>query len=280
MTAANNRFSGAELDEAAPTVKHHNRVPPLSDAKTTPKSNKSQARWSFVVISIVVLTIGGAYTTKRFLAPAPAPLAAEELSLGDIATERLPTASPLARPLEFSPSLTPAAVPSTIGTVSTSTASPIVTNPAASSTTVNASPDQTAIHTSIDRLTRDFNSVSARIGHLESELASVKTTLAEQHAKAAVVPKYVTRPRSSTKAKPIITEKPTAPTIGVLSVDTWDGRPSVSVSQGQEIRFIGEGDAVANGYVLKQADSKKQQAVFVAPSGETHGTQSPVNKSQ
>ena len=148
-----------------------------------------------------------------------------------------------------------------------SIATPPTPSPATANTLASTT-DQAAIHTAIDQLTTDFKSLSGRFDRVENDLASIKTTLAEQHTKAASEVRPVTRPRSLAKTKQAAAEKPTAPNIGLLSIDTWDGRPSVSVSQGQEIRFVNEGDALGNGYVLKQADSKKQKAVFVPQSGD------------
>ena len=52
----------------------------------------------------------------------------------------------------------------------------------------------------------------------------------------------------------------------VLSVDTWDGRPSVSVQVGTEVRFFSEGDVVANA-LLRRADPATQRVEFVSASG-------------
>jgi len=48
----------------------------------------------------------------------------------------------------------------------------------------------------------------------------------------------------------------------VLGVDTWNGRPSVSMRVGAEVRFFSEGDVVANALVRK-ADPTTQRVEFV-----------------
>jgi hypothetical protein len=53
----------------------------------------------------------------------------------------------------------------------------------------------------------------------------------------------------------------------LLAVDTWNGVPNVSISQGQEVRFLSEGDATPEGLVLRKADPGTQRAVFQLPSG-------------
>jgi hypothetical protein len=52
----------------------------------------------------------------------------------------------------------------------------------------------------------------------------------------------------------------------VLSLDSWNGRPSVSVQVGSEVRFFSEGDVVANALV-RRADPATQRVKFVSASG-------------
>jgi hypothetical protein len=58
------------------------------------------------------------------------------------------------------------------------------------------------------------------------------------------------------------------PSPDVLSVDTWNGKPSVAVRNGDNVQFLGEGDK-AGTYTLKKVDRDGQRAVF---SDDTGGT--------
>jgi len=283
MTNINSKFLVVNSeDENAPKTKSQHQAD-LSNRKTNPKSDKPRWIKTSIVIGVVVLIISSAIIAKKFSTTSPTLPAVEALSISNAASEKTSNGSTLAGPLEsFSPPAPATINPNAIAT-STEITPPIASTPAPTSAIANPSIstiDQTALHTSIDQLVSDFKSLSGREDQVENDLATIKTNLAEQQTKTAVEAKHLTHHRSPAKSKLTVTEKSTERTIGVLSIDTWDGRPSVSVSQGQEIRFIGEGDALTDGYVLKQADSKKQQAIFVSPSGETRGARSSVNESQ
>ena len=56
----------------------------------------------------------------------------------------------------------------------------------------------------------------------------------------------------------------TAPEL--LSVDSWNGRPSVAVRNGATVQFIGEGDR-AGAYTLQRAEQGSQRATFADPAG-------------
>ena len=53
----------------------------------------------------------------------------------------------------------------------------------------------------------------------------------------------------------------------LLSVDTWDGRPSVVVASGQQTRILQPGDSI-NGITLKHADPVSGRATFSTGTGQ------------
>jgi hypothetical protein len=283
MPASNNKVTVVELDdEDIPKADHGDRSD-LRGAHTVSTPSRSRTgrpngKRSIIIASAIALAIGGMYAA-RHLRKSGVP----EALFHDKAASEKPPGSSLAGPLEPSLPVLSASQHKTAVTGS-GPASPIGAPPAPSATIKSGAVtavDLTEIHESIAQLRTDLTTLAGRAEQMASEVASIKTDLAEHQAKGAAateVSRVVPR-RSLAKAKPTVADKPAAVIIGVLSVDTWDGRPSISVSQGQEIRFISEGDALPGGYVLKQADGRKQQATFTAPSGQTLGTRSTVEES-
>lgn len=90
----------------------------------------------------------------------------------------------------------------------------------------------------------------------------------EKLAKTLVARRPAARPKLKPEPKVEVTPAVQQPSAQVLSIDSWDGRKSVSVSQGGQIKFLNEGDSIG-GYVLKKADGSAQQADFVTPDGQT-----------
>ena len=86
----------------------------------------------------------------------------------------------------------------------------------------------------------------------------------------------VTAPMARSAARPAIKAASVAPADAasapdvqarLLSVDTWDGRPSVVVASGQQTRILQPGDSI-NGITLKHADPVSGRATFSTGTGQ------------
>ena len=86
----------------------------------------------------------------------------------------------------------------------------------------------------------------------------------------------VTAPMARSAARPAIKAASVAPADAasapdvqaqLLSVDTWDGRPSVVVASGQQTRVLQPGDSI-NGITLKHADPVSGRATFSTGTGQ------------
>jgi hypothetical protein len=147
---------------------------------------------------------------------------------------------------------------------------------AASSAAPRAAPDASGAITrqlaelkaAYERLVQQSHEADERIAQVEADLAGLKQQVEKSqaaHAKAQRQARQLARQLHATKAAapetPALQQPPT-----VLSVDTWNGRPSVSVQVGAEVRFLAEGDTVANA-LLRKADPATQQVEFVSTSG-------------
>ena len=90
------------------------------------------------------------------------------------------------------------------------------------------------------------------------EMSRAAQTRAQRQSKALARQLRATRAATSAQAG--------QPSPAVLSVDTWNGRPSVSVQVGSEVRFVSEGDLVGSALV-RRADPATQRVEFVGLSG-------------
>lgn len=110
------------------------------------------------------------------------------------------------------------------------------------------------------------NSIAALMDGLRESNADIEALREEQKKLArSVARNWAVTARA--KDKQVATPAPIN-TATVLSVDSWNGRQSVSVSQGGQIKFINQGDSIG-GFVLKGADLTKQQVEFSTPDGRT-----------
>lgn len=104
---------------------------------------------------------------------------------------------------------------------------------------------------------------------MQSKVEQLQTDVGDMHGKLTkLLRPHVVRHPKVTEPKPVpqVQQEAPPPSARVMSVDIWGGRPSVSVSQGGEIKFLNEGDSL-NGFVLKDANPKSQQAEFATPAG-------------
>lgn len=130
-------------------------------------------------------------------------------------------------------------------------------------------PQLQALSSAYEQLQQHARATDERLGQLEAELASlrqqVQTSRAAQlkaHRQAQALATQLRTARAAAETQAV--HQALAPK--VLSVDTWAGRPSVSVQVGAEVRFFAEGDVVANA-LLRKADPATQRVEFVSAAG-------------
>ena len=132
-----------------------------------------------------------------------------------------------------------------------------------------APPQLQALSSAYEQLQQHARATDERLGQLEAELASLRQQV--QTSRAAQLKAYRQAQALATQLR---TARAAAETQAVhqalapkvLSVDTWAGRPSVSVQVGAEVRFFAEGDVVANA-LLRKADPATQRVEFVSAAG-------------
>ena len=119
-----------------------------------------------------------------------------------------------------------------------------------------------------ERLAQRSLEADLRIGRIEAEFADLKVQLNSARAAHAQ-----TRKQASALARQLelvraaaAHPKPTPPRPRVLSIDTWNGRPSVAVQVGEEVRFVAEGDVIA-GALVRKADPATQRVEFLNAAG-------------
>jgi hypothetical protein len=130
-------------------------------------------------------------------------------------------------------------------------------------------PSLQALSSAYEQLQQHARATDERLSQLEAELASlrqqVQTSRAAQlkaHRQAQALARQLRTARAAAETQAVHQ----APAPKVLSVDTWAGRPSVSVQVGNEVRFFAEGDVVANA-LLRKADPATQRVEFVSAAG-------------
>jgi hypothetical protein len=120
-----------------------------------------------------------------------------------------------------------------------------------------------------ERLLQRSRGTDERLDRIEADAAQLRQKFEKSHAAHARVRRQartlarqlrVAQAEAAAQAQ-VVQQRPK-----VLSVDTWNGRPSVSVQVGDEVRFFSEGDVIANALVRK-ADPATQRVEFVSTSG-------------
>jgi TolA-binding protein len=130
-----------------------------------------------------------------------------------------------------------------------------------------------------DRQTHQLLEVEQRLSQFEADVAELRAQARERRA-SFVRPQRSARtsstaPRASAQeAQPAADPPPT-----VLSVDTWNGQPSVSVLVDGELRFVSEGDRVGR-RLVRQADAQTQRIHFSPISGPVESAAPTVGASQ
>ena len=130
-------------------------------------------------------------------------------------------------------------------------------------------PQLQALSSAFEQLQQHARVTDERLGRLEAELAGLRQQVqrsraahlkAHRQAQALATQLRTARAAAETQAVQ------QAPIPRVLSVDSWAGRPSVSVQVGAEVHFFSEGDVVANA-LIRKADPATQRVEFVSAAG-------------
>lgn len=126
----------------------------------------------------------------------------------------------------------------------------------------------TELKTAYERLMQQSQETDQRLDRIEADVAELKQQFEKGHAAQAKAQRQArAMARQLRVAQAAATEaRAVQQQPRVLSVDSWNGRPSVSVQVGSEVRFFSEGDVVENALVRK-ADPATQRVEFVSASG-------------
>jgi len=122
------------------------------------------------------------------------------------------------------------------------------------------------IEQALDQQGKAIDKLSSDIAELvSSQQKPVATVASEQPRPQKRRNKALVRKQTKELAENKTTQpKDTAPEL--LSVDTWNGRPSVAVRNGAAVQFLAEGDR-AGAYTLHRAEQGSQRATFADPAG-------------
>lgn len=126
----------------------------------------------------------------------------------------------------------------------------------------------TELKTAYERLVQQTQGTDQRLDRIEADLAELRQQFEKSHAaqakaqrQARAMARQLRVAQAAATVARVVQEQPR-----VLSVDSWNGRPSVSVQVGSEVRFFSEGDVVANALV-RRADPATERVEFVSASG-------------
>jgi hypothetical protein len=285
----------SDLDESRVTGTHRND-PDLWKVKdekrnvTEPPTRlkKKKSIGFFLVMAIALAATGGGifYLKTHGVSPGMAKSVAQVAS-----------GASLPGPLE--PSIAASVSPSTGAIGGTTASSQPVAKVTASAPTVTAPQNvaQTAAVTAMPDTAQNFAAikvVETRLDDISKQVATMADdlkTLIAGHAQSKEQVAQLTE-RARTAPAPVVAAarpaqlmyqvarapapKPVprqpvntaAGSTNVVSVDMWNGTPSVAISEGDSIRFMSPGDVTAQGLTVKNADPISQQVTFGMPSGE------------
>lgn len=159
------------------------------------------------------------------------------------------------------------APPLAVAATSSGASSPTPTPPASTSSaaaTAALAEELSELRQSCEDLSSRIESTDQRLDNIESDVTQVRQQLDKQEVVLARAMVRATRAAPRPPAAPATSERPAVPTI--LAVDVWNGRPSASVKVGSDIRFVAEGDFVAD-MLVKRADVPRQEVEFVSTAG-------------
>ena len=161
-------------------------------------------------------------------------------------------------------------------TIEPKPAQPAPTAPVSTVDVAPAAPDKTEsslvlsrlsnIEQALDQQGKAIDKLSSDIAELvSSQQKPIVPVASEQPRPQKRRNKALVRKQTKELAENKTTQpKDTAPEL--LSVDTWNGRPSVAVRNGAAVQFLAEGDR-AGAYTLHRAEQGSQRATFADPAG-------------
>lgn len=153
---------------------------------------------------------------------------------------------------------------------------PTAPAPAVPTDTVQNAAAIKAIEAQLDDLTRQVGTMADEVktliaGHAQSKEQLTQLTARNTPAPVAAATRP-TPPRQfvarATTPKPVAAVNASGRSTSVVSVDVWNGTPSVAIAEGDSIRFMSPGDVTAQGMTVKRADPVAQQVTFSMPSGD------------
>jgi len=168
---------------------------------------------------------------------------------------------PVDKAVEHKP--TQAAAPAPVSTVDVAPAAPVAPDKSESSIVLSRLSN---IEQALDQQGKAIDKLSSDIAELvSSQQKPIVPVASEQPRPQKRRNKALVRKQVKDLAESKITQpKDTAPEL--LSVDTWNGRPSVAVRNGAAVQFLAEGDR-AGAYTLHRAEQGSQRATFADPAG-------------
>lgn len=168
------------------------------------------------------------------------------------------------------------------------TAAPSAPQNTVQSTAVTTVPVDTAqnfvsikvVEARLDDLSKQIGTLAVDIKTLIAGHAQSKEQLAQLSERARIAPapvvaaarpappRYQVARAAPPKPAQAATVNAAVGSTNVVSVDLWNGTPSVVISEGENIRFMAPGDVTPQGLTVKTADPVSQQVTFGMPSGE------------
>ena len=138
------------------------------------------------------------------------------------------------------------------------------------------SQDPMSLPVRVQLLEVQLTNLRQELSRLAEEKSPKTTSPAQQVVRPTKRRPAGTAPMARSAARPAIKAATVAPAPSgsapdvqarLLSVDTWDGRPSVVVASGQQTRILQPGDRI-NGITLKHADPVSGRATFSTGTGQ------------
>jgi hypothetical protein len=263
-------------------------APPRQDSKVAEPKKKKGAGF-FLAMILAFAGAGGAYYyLKTYVLPSGKPTSAPPVAPG----AALPGPLESSVPASARPSGNAASSPTTFSTppanVAADTAAPSVPQNVPESAAGTAAPVDTVqnfasikvVEARLDDISKQVATLAEDIktliaGHAQNKEQLTQLMERARPAPAPVVaaarpvqPIYQVARAAAPKPVPRPPFNAAGSATNVVSVDMWNGTPSVAISEGDNIRFMSPGDVTAHGVTVKNADPVSQQVTFSMPSGE------------
>jgi hypothetical protein len=261
--------------------------PPKVKNVEEPKKKKGARFFSAMIVALAVVG-GGYFYLKTHGLPSGKGKSAAVVAPGTLLPGPLETSVPASATPTRSEVSDATALPPPSAEVAANTAGPSATQNTAPSASVPAVPVDMAqnfasikvLETRLEALSRQFVTLADDVntviaGHAQSKEQLAQLTERARSAPAPVVaaarpatPMYQVARAAAPKPVPRPPVNAVGGVTNVVSVDMWNGTPSVVISEGDSIRFLSPGDVTAQGLKVKRADPVSQQVTFGMPSGE------------